>query len=41
VFAELTTRKLRRSPHRSVTAQEADVRRWINKRKAWSGASPN
>ena len=29
-FAELTTRKLRRSAHRSVTALEADVRRWIN-----------
>ena len=29
-FAELTNRKLRRSAHRSVTALEADVRRWIN-----------
>ncbi len=29
-FAELTTRKLRRSTHRSVTELEADVRRWIN-----------
>jgi transposase len=29
-FAELTTRKLRRSAHRSVTELEADVRRWIN-----------
>jgi len=27
-FAELTTRKLRRSAHRSVTELEADVRRW-------------
>jgi len=32
-FAELTNRKLRRSAHRSVTALEADVRRWIN---AWN-----
>jgi transposase len=29
-FAELTTRKLRHSAHRSVTELEADVRRWIN-----------
>ncbi len=29
-FAELTNRKLRRSAHRSITALEADVRRWIN-----------
>ena len=29
-FAELTTRKLRRSAHRSVTELEADIRRWIN-----------
>jgi transposase len=29
-FAELTTRKLRRSAHRSVVELEADVRRWIN-----------
>jgi len=29
-FAELTTRKLRRSAHRSVTEPEADVRRWVN-----------
>jgi transposase len=29
-FAELTTRKLRRSAHRRVTELEADVRRWIN-----------
>ena len=29
-FAELTTRKLRRSTHRSVTELEADVRGWIN-----------
>jgi transposase len=29
-FAELTTRKLRRSAHRSVAELEADVRRWIN-----------
>jgi len=33
-FAELTTRKLRRSTHRSVTALEADVRRRINERNA-------
>ena len=29
-FAELTTRKLRRSAHRSVIELEADVRTWIN-----------
>jgi transposase len=29
-FAELTTRKLRRSAHRSVTELEADIRQWIN-----------
>jgi transposase len=29
-FAELTTRKLRHSAHRSVVELEADVRRWIN-----------
>jgi transposase len=29
-FAELTNRKLRRSAHRSVTALEADIRKWIN-----------
>jgi transposase len=29
-FAELTTRKLRRSAHRSVTELEDDIRRWIN-----------
>src|SRR5512132_1792088 len=29
-FAELTTRKLRRSAHRSVVELEADVRTWIN-----------
>jgi transposase len=29
-FAELTTRKLRRSAHRSVTELETDIRRWIN-----------
>jgi transposase len=29
-FAELTSRKLRRSAHRSVTELEADIRRWIN-----------
>jgi hypothetical protein len=29
-FAELTTRKLRRSAHHSVVELEADVRRWIN-----------
>jgi transposase len=29
-FAELTTRKLRRSAHRSVTELEAGIRRWIN-----------
>ncbi|MGE5764687.1 MAG: IS630 family transposase [Mycobacterium leprae] len=32
-FADLTTRKLRRSAHRSVTELEADLRRWIN---AWN-----
>ena len=29
-FAELTSRKLRRSAHRSVTELETDVRKWIN-----------
>ena len=29
-FAELTTRKLRRSAHRNVVELEADVRNWIN-----------
>jgi transposase len=29
-FAELTNRKLRRSAHRSVTALETDIRKWIN-----------
>jgi transposase len=29
-FAELTTRKLRRSAHRSVTELEDDIRKWIN-----------
>lgn len=29
-FAELTTRKLRRSVHRSVIELETDVRKWIN-----------
>jgi len=29
-FAELTSRKLRRSAHRSVTELEADMRKWIN-----------
>ena len=29
-FAELTSRKLRRSAHRSVTELEADIRTWIN-----------
>jgi transposase len=29
-FAELTSRKLRRSAHRSVTELEADIRKWIN-----------
>ena len=33
-FAELTTRKLRRFAHRSVTALEADVRCRINERNA-------
>jgi hypothetical protein len=33
-FAELTTRKLRRFAHRSVTALEAGVRRRINERDA-------
>jgi transposase len=32
-FAELTSRKLRRSAHRSVIALEADVRAWVN---AWN-----
>jgi transposase len=31
-FAELTTRKLRRSAHRSVAEPEADLRAWID---AW------
>jgi len=30
LFAELTTRRLRRFAHRSVTVLEADVRHWIN-----------
>ena len=29
-FSELTSRKLRRSAHRSVTELEADIRKWIN-----------
>jgi transposase len=29
-FAELTNRKLRRSAHRSVTALETGIRKWIN-----------
>jgi transposase len=29
-FAELTSRKLRRSAHRSGTELERDVRKWIN-----------
>ena len=29
-FAELTTKKLQRSTHRSVTALNADIRAWIN-----------
>jgi transposase len=29
-FAELTTRKLRRSAHRRVTELETDIRNWIN-----------
>jgi len=33
-FAVLTTRKLRRFAHRSVTALEAGVRRRINERNA-------
>lgn len=32
-FSELTTRKLRRSAHRSVRALNADIRRWID---AWN-----
>ena len=32
-FAELTNRKLRRSTHRSVTALEADVKKWVD---AWN-----
>jgi hypothetical protein len=30
----VTTRRLRRFAHRSVTALDADVRRWINERNA-------
>jgi hypothetical protein len=29
-FTELTSRKLRRSAHRSVTELENDIRKWIN-----------
>ena len=29
-FAELTSRKLRRSAHRTVTELETDIRKWIN-----------
>jgi transposase len=29
-FAELTSRKLRRSAHRSVTELEADIRKWVS-----------
>jgi transposase len=29
-FAELTSRKLRRSAHHSVTELEADIRKWVN-----------
>jgi hypothetical protein len=29
-FAELTSRKLRRSAHRSVTELETGIRKWIN-----------
>lgn len=29
-FAELTSRRLRRSAHRSVSELEADIRKWIN-----------
>ena len=29
-FAELTTRKLRRSAHRSITELEADIRKWVS-----------
>jgi hypothetical protein len=29
-FAELTSRELRRSAHRSVTELEDDIRKWIN-----------
>ena len=29
-FAEPTSRKLRRSAHRSVTELEADIRKWVN-----------
>ena len=32
-FAELTSRKLRRSAHRTVTELEADIRKWVN---AWN-----
>ena len=33
LFAELATRKLRRSAHRSVTELEAGIRKWI---KEWN-----
>ncbi len=33
-FAELTTRKPRRSAHRSVVELEADLRKWINEGNA-------
>ena len=29
-FAELTTKQLRRSAHRSVAQLEADIRRWLD-----------
>ena len=44
-FAELTSRKPRRSAHRSVTGLETDIRKWITewnknpKPFAWSKAA--
>ena len=38
-FAELTTRKLRRSAHRRVTELEADIRRWISEWNKTPGRS--
>jgi transposase len=39
-FAELTSRKPRRSARRSVTGLEADIRKWINERNKNPGPSP-